>query len=105
MNYFYNALSMNLHKFQEKANRLLYLYHSALRTIVNDNNDGESSGNNENFIVNFTEEIKVCKDDLMKLLDGDNNTIEELSDADIIIEDGKNFVGDALYFIDRILDA
>jgi len=90
--------AMNLHRLQEEANRLLSLYNNAIRAVQNDTG-GEDV---VELLESKCDEIKACRDGLMKLLE-DSERLRKAEDSESVVEDGRNFVSDTLYFIDKLL--
>lgn len=91
---------MDLHKFQEQANRLLFLYYNAIGIIQRDYHMSDI----EKTMERLSAEIKECKASLLALLEGNEEYERILEDYEAVLVDGNNFVNDGLYLVDRIVE-
>ncbi|KAI5169814.1 hypothetical protein PAEPH01_1019 [Pancytospora epiphaga] len=91
---------MDLGKLQVEVNHLLFLYFTSIGSIQRDAGEADI----ENRMGELIEEIKKCKSRIDALL-AENVSKEVLPDDFYeVIENGKVFVDDGLYFINKIVD-
>jgi hypothetical protein len=89
---------MNLHRFQEEVNNLVFLYYNAIGIIQRDFNDE----NIQNAMSSLSNDLKECKNRILEMLE-DEEEIKIINESERILEEGNNFVNDAFYFIDKLV--
>lgn len=91
---------MNLGELQAEINHLLFLYFTSVGSIQRDASNADIG----NSLNELTGEIERCKARINRLLSEEPATRTLPDDFYGIIEEGKAFVDDGLYFINRIVD-
>lgn len=90
---------MDLHALQNEINHLLFLYFTSVGSIQRD----ASLPSVNKSMNDLVEEIVKCKKRIDRLLD-DRGALKSLpDDFEEVVNEGKEFISDGLYFIDKIV--
>lgn len=90
---------MNLAELQNEINHLLFLYFTSIGAIQRDAGSPDISKSMDDLVS----EIIQCKKRISAQLQGEEHEVQLPEDFDAVVDEGREFVEDGLYFIDEIV--